>query len=167
MPYPILEPDRQISFYNRLQDLKLLYLNEAMADTISKIDVVKLDKQLAKYVSPDSLKHVASFGLRGEIFFPVPYIIETNPYLLGYYRLLFGISGKNFYDQGPFRTFRRLELSGTMPDSLKDKIDNLCKSLVGTAELLIDGIDDLSLPIVKFTVKTPKVDGILLFISNG
>jgi hypothetical protein len=80
---PVLEPDMQIDFYHRLQVLNELYLFAALKNTVAKLDLSIIDKQLYDYVDQESLKKVASFGLRGEIFFPIPYIIESNPNLRG------------------------------------------------------------------------------------
>jgi hypothetical protein len=96
--FPILEPNLQIEFYFRLQIINQQYLSNALGETIKELDIFQIDKQLSEFVEPKYLKKVASFGLRGEIFFPVPYIIESNPKLLGYYRLLLGISQKAFYN---------------------------------------------------------------------
>jgi len=115
---------------------------------VESLDIQILDDQLAEYVEPKHLKRVASFGIRGEVFFPVPYIIEANPYLLGYYRLLFGLSQKESYNKGPFGKFKRLEERGEIPDHLKPPISALCKSLIKTAQMLVDGIDDLSWSVV-------------------
>ncbi len=144
---PVLEPNLQISFYYRLQQLKNLYLHDALKKTIVEIDLQALDDQLAHYVEPDHLKRIASLGLRGEVFFPVPCVIQANPFLLGYYRLLFGFSQKEFYNKGPFGRFKQLEDKGEIPDPARGQIPALCTSLVRTAEMLVDGIGDLSLPL--------------------
>jgi hypothetical protein len=65
-----------------------------------------LNGELSSYVDSEHLKRLAFFGLRGEVCFPVPYLLTRNPYLLGYYRLLYGFSCKAFYDQGPFKRFK-------------------------------------------------------------
>ncbi|MHC1728304.1 MAG: XcyI family restriction endonuclease [Syntrophobacteraceae bacterium] len=145
---PVLPPNMQISFYFKLQAIRDLYFQEAMSKTVKKLDLSVLDGQLSEYVSPDSLKRTASFGLRGEIFFPVPSMIEKNPFLLGYYRLLLGLSQKEFYNKGPLGRFKGLEERGEISLNVKKHIHALCVSLVRTAEILVDGIDDLSLSIV-------------------
>ena len=142
--FPIIQPNLQISFYFRLQIVRDLYLQDALKKTVNKLDIKKIDNELANYVSPDKLRHVAAFGLRGEVFFPVPCMLEENPFLLGYYRLLFGLSQKEFYNKGPFGRFKRLEDRGDFTKFQKPLISALCKSLVKTAEALVDGIDEIS-----------------------
>ena len=121
---------------------------EALKKTIKELDVKDIDAHLTQYVSPEKLRHVAAFGLRGEVFFPVPCVIEKNPFLLGYYRLLFGLSQKAFYNKGPFGRFKRLEDRGDFTNLQKPHIPALCESLIKTAEALVDGIDELSLSII-------------------
>lgn len=109
--FPVLEPDRQISMYARLQAMPERYLTEALKETVEQedFDLPTVDRELSIYADAGSLKRIASFGLRGEVFFPVPYVLKRNPFLLGYYRLLVGFSRKAFYEQGPFKRFDRLQ----------------------------------------------------------
>jgi len=146
--FPVLKPNLQISFYYRLQELRELYLHEALKKTIEKVETDVVDRELSRHVKAKHLKRAASFGLRGELFFPVPCLIEANPFLLGYYRLLFGLSQKEFYNKGPFGRFKRLEDRGEIPPSLSSQVPTLCSSLCRTSEGLVAGIDDLSLAIL-------------------
>jgi len=146
--FPVLGPDLQMSFYYRLQALADLCLTDALQSTIARLDVSRLNDQLTEYVSADALSRVASFGLRGEVFFAVPYVLEANPFLLGYYRLLYGFSQKEFYTKGPFGRFLRLEESGQAPAGVQDTIPALCRSLAQTGEMLVNGLDRLSLAAV-------------------
>lgn len=145
--YSVLHPDLQISFYYRLRTLRDLYLQDALKAAVSTLDIAALDQELARLVAPQSLQRVASFGLRGEIFFAVPCVLKLNSFLLGYYRLLLGLSQKEFYNKGPFGAFKRLEDRGDLPDTLESRLPPLCNSLIQSAQLLVDGIDDLSLAV--------------------
>lgn len=108
---PILKPDLQIAFFYRLKTIKENFFTEALSDTIKELEIPVVDKQLANFVEQKYLNKVASFSLRGELFFPIPYIMEANPFLIGYYRLLFGISQKEMY-KGQFGKFKRMEEKG-------------------------------------------------------
>ncbi len=145
---PVLLPNLQISFYFKLQSIRNLYFQESVRKAVESLDIKILDEQLSNYVNKDSLKRVASFGLRGEVFFAVPAILEQNPFLLGYYRLLLGLSQKEFYNKGPFGRFKGLEERGEINFNVRKHVPSLCLSLVRTAEILLNGIDDLSLSIV-------------------
>ena len=93
---PVLEPNMQVDFYYRLKSLNELYLFYALSKTVAQLDLQIIDKQLHDYVDQKSLKKVASFGLRGEIFFPIPYTIENNPNLLGYTVFYLDFLRRNF-----------------------------------------------------------------------
>lgn len=147
--YKVLIPDIQIEFYYRLRFLNDRYLLDALRETIGRLDIRRVDDDLSNYVDPICLKKVASFGIRGEIFFPIPYIIEANPRLLGYYRLLFGISQKNFYSKDHFSGFKQMEDRGRISSEMKPLIGDLCISLIHTSEILIREIDAISISLVR------------------
>ncbi|KKL08667.1 hypothetical protein LCGC14_2573580 [marine sediment metagenome] len=88
---------------------------------------------------------VAQFGLRGETFFPVPSLLRANPFLLGYYRLLYGLSQKEFYSKGPFGRFKRMEQEGYLSPRADQAVDELCHALVQTSVQLLQGIGEISL----------------------
>ncbi len=149
--FDVLTPSVQIDFYTRLQAVRKLHLHEALKNTLadSAFDLAALDVDLAEFVDSKHLKRLATFGLRGENFFAVPYLIERNPYLLGYYRLLYGFSCKAFYDQGPFGRFRAFEGSGKVRAGLEANIPALCHSLCATAGVLLEMIEPVSASIIN------------------
>lgn len=147
--FGVLIPNLQIAFYYRLKEIRDLYLTDAFKRTIEEINIEKLDRELNTYVKPELLARVASYGLRGEVFFPVPYILESNPFLLGYYRLLYGLSQKEFYSKGPFGKFKSLEDRGDIPIRIAQYIRPLCESLIATGGALIGNIDYLAIDTVR------------------
>ena len=147
--FPILQPNLQISFYYKLQSIRSLLLHQALQETIANLDIQQLDAELQSFVRKHALTKVASFGLRGEILFPVPYVLAANPYLLGFYRLLLGLSQKEFYNKGPFGRFKRMEDEGRLTEGTAPLVGDMCRSLVGSAELLVDAVDALSIPLVR------------------
>jgi hypothetical protein len=112
-------------------------------------DLEILNGELSSYVDSKQLKRLASFGLRGEVCFPVPYLFTRNPYLLGYYRLFYGFSCKAFYDQGPFKRFQGLENDGAVQPRLEPLIPSFCRSLTKTGEILLELIGPVTLSIVN------------------
>ncbi len=149
-------PKLQIDFSYALGQIRSLYLQEALMKTIDDIDLQILDKQLSIYAPKRILNFLAKNGIRGELVFPVPYLLEKNPYLLGYYRLLLGFSQKEFYSSlfGLSR-FKSMETKGHLNSANKEQLNNLCKELSLSCAALIEGIgidrismtflDDLSL----------------------
>ena len=146
--FPVLEPKLQVAFYYILKAMRETYLGEALNDTVERLEIQSVDDELHRHVDKESLAKVAAFGLRGERLFPVPCVISPNPSLLGYYRLLFGLSQKEFYSKGPFGRFKTLEVNGKVPDRLCSMVEPLCKSLIKTGKHLVEGIDRLSLAVV-------------------
>lgn len=109
--FKVPEPDLQVAFYHRLCELRHTHLRDALLHTVGMLDIPLIDQQLGALAHPDDLRKVAGWGLRGELVFAVPYILETNPLLLAYYRLFLGFSQKQFfgtrYDFGPFKSYGR------------------------------------------------------------
>jgi hypothetical protein len=137
---PVIKPDLQVSLYSQLQALRERYLIESLKKTVGSedFDLKALDAELATYADAKNLKRIASYSLRGEIFFPVPYVIARNPFLLGYYRLLLGFSRKAFYEQGPFKRFHSLEDRGKIGETLQSELPALCVSLSASASMLVE-----------------------------
>ncbi len=148
--FPVIRPNLQISFYNRLNALEKLYLQEALNHAISVVKIKDIDQELSVYVSDENLRKLAQFHIRGEVFFPVPCLMTAYPYLLGYYRLLYGLSQKEFYGTSPYSAFKKMEEAGTIPAALsQDDIKKLCKSLASTAGILVDNMNVLSVDIAS------------------
>src|SRR5450432_7942 len=149
--FPVLKPGGQIDFCARLQAVRGRYLSEALKKTLNdpSFDLETLNSELSEYVGSTHLKRLASFGLRGEVCIPVPYLFTRNPFLLGYYRLLYGFSCKAFYDQGPFKRFQTLENDGKIQSHILPLITSFCRSLAATGEKLLEFIDPVSLSIVN------------------
>ncbi|MEX2594867.1 MAG: XcyI family restriction endonuclease [Anditalea sp.] len=144
-----LIPDLQISFYYRLKTVKELYFHAALKQALKSIDIKEVDRELSIYVSQEALRKLASFSLRGEALFPIPSLLLQNPYLLGYYRLLLGFSQKEFYSKGPFGIFKSMEEKGSISKNAKLSLNELCKSLIQSMELVVTEIDEFSLPIIQ------------------
>ncbi len=143
--FPTLSPKLQINFFYLLKDSKLLYFREALQKTIKKIDLSLVDSELNAFVNSAHLSKLAGFSLRGETVFPVPSVLQSNPFLLGYYRLLLGFSQKEFYSKGPFGQFKSMEESGKLSVNAKSNLEPFCSSLIVSAQELVDGMDKINL----------------------
>lgn len=134
-------PELQIDFSFALGQIRSVYLQDALSKTVDDIDLPTLDKQLTEYVPQEHLKALAVRGLRGELVFPVPCMLEANPFLLGYYRLLIGFSQKVFYTtKFGVSGFKPMEVKGTLTDRNKARLPELCNGMVDCACALLDGI---------------------------
>lgn len=141
--FPVLIPTLQIGFYHRLQDAKKSLLLPALMDQVGRLDIGILDQQLLAFAGKEKLAFMARHGLRGELLFPVPYLLESNPRLLGYYRLMLGFSQKEFY-KGQFSRFKNMEEKGRLTNTTSQFVPALCKSLIESAWILAQGIDHVS-----------------------
>ncbi len=147
--FSILPPMTQIGFAIKLKEIRDRYLDIALKDTVSSLDIARIDDELARFMKNERLQYLAQFGLRGEIAFPVPYVLTSNPYLLGYYRFLLGFSQKRFYNARLFGRFARLESKGVLPPELADDITPLCQSLIESVWLLLETLTTLSPSLVS------------------
>lgn len=138
----------QIEFFQALREIKRRYLREALQEAVAELPIRELDAQLLRLVKARALQRLASFGIRGEVLFPTPCLLETNPFLLGYYRLLYGLSQKEFYGKGGFARFKKMEESGVLPDALRALLAPLCSALAQTGTDLLHGIEDVTLSTV-------------------
>lgn len=139
-------PNLQIRFAHSLQRFRSVYLQRALLETVSKMDIAELDKQLAKYVPPADLATLATHGLRAELMFAVPSVLEANPYLLGYYRLLMGYSQKEFYgrDKGfGVGHFKSMEEKGKASKAALPDLHDICTAFCAAASALLEGVGPL------------------------
>lgn len=89
---------RQIAFHQRLAAARKTHLIDALRETVAAIeDVATLRRQLGELVPSDAHGILARAGIREELVFPVPIVLEASPQLVGYYRLLLGVPQKSFY----------------------------------------------------------------------
>lgn len=74
--------------------------------------------------------------------FPTPVVLESRPTLVGYYRLLIGVSQKSFYGTGTgMGPFKSMEEKGIISTRAKDLLPEFC-SVMG--EALADLVRQLS-----------------------
>lgn len=134
-------PKLQIDFSFSLGQIRTLYLQDALSNTVEDIDLAELDRELLAYVPQDGLKALAKHGMRGELVFPVPCLLQANPYLLGYYRLLLGFSQKEFYTtKFGVSGFKSMEVKGILTSKNSSALPDLCRGMVESAVALVDGI---------------------------
>ena len=146
MSYNLPPPDLQVSFALKLVDTRANLLQDALKSTVKGLDIEKLDKQLSRHAPKAGLSVLASHGLRGELAFPVPLVLEASPRLLGYYRLLFGYSQKLFYTTttGVGR-FRSMEERGVIAPRNLPELAALCRHLGDVGAMLLAGIGSASI----------------------
>lgn len=136
-------PDTQLGFANALKELRKTFLQDALAATVAAMKIDLLDAELHKYVDVHSLQTLAMHGMRGELLFAVPCILEQNPRLLGYYRLLLGYSQKGFYTAATGAgMFKSLEERGSLSQKQRGALPELCDALNLGAKYMLEHIED-------------------------
>lgn len=148
LPQKILLPTKQILFAESLQRVRSTHLLEALQAEVSRTPISDLDSELHSLVDEGYLRRLAAFGLRGELVFPVPCLIERKPSLSGYYRLLMGFSEKDSSRAGLGR-WLGMETDAT-PRRISDhqQVRDFCKTMIRAAYHLLDTLDDLSLTLL-------------------
>jgi hypothetical protein len=133
------QPTLQVEFSISLAAARKAYLMDALRETIGKLDIPSIDKQLAQLVPHEFIQGLASAGLRAELLFPVPLVLEANPRLLAYYRLLLGFSQKAFYARETGAgAFKLMEDTGGLPANAD--LESLSKAMISCVCALVDGI---------------------------
>lgn len=138
--FKIPEPELQVSFARTLAGIREAMLQDALGETIRTLDIPAIDRQLAEFVPTHSLATLAGYGLRGELMFAVPAVLTANPRLIGYYRLLYGYSQKEFYKRGIGGQFKALEVSGSLTKRNADALPDFCRAMAEAGTLLLAGI---------------------------
>jgi hypothetical protein len=122
-----LSPSRQVIFHQMLVAARRTSLIDALGEALAIIDPDLLKNEISQYVPKDARRLLASAGIRDEHVFPVPAILTQQPTLIGYYRLLLGVSQKRFYrkgtDMGPFKS---MESRGLMNPNNRPDLEGFC-----------------------------------------
>jgi len=139
-------PDLQVSFAFSLKEARERVLMDALHNCVQEIDLEILDSQLHKFADVQALKRLAALGIRGEVLFAVPCILEKCPELLGYYRLLLGYSQKTFYtSESGIGQFKAMEERGSLSAHQNSLLSELCCALSQSATILMNGLADYML----------------------
>lgn len=134
-------PSLQIGFSLALRRLRVECLQDALSQTVRRLDIMQLDRELSEFAPKGDLSSLASKGLRGELLFAVPCVLRSNPRLLGYYRLLLGFSQKAFYGTSfGLSRLKCMEDSGRLPAATDESVVPLCRALSSSASALLAGI---------------------------
>lgn len=150
MSFKIPHPTLQINFASLLTRMGSLCLQKSLFETVAKVDISDIDEELSRLAPKESLSVLAQHGLRGELVFAVPLLLSTNPYLLGYYRLLLGFSQKEFYTKAfDCARFKPMEMKGKLSPANASSLPALCEGLTASAVALIKGLNEDNISISR------------------
>ncbi len=141
MSIALPQPELQIDFAAALDEIRALYLQDALSEAVKALSVPDIDRELAVLVPAHSLTALAAHGIRGEMIFAVPLVLSARPRLLGYYRLLLGYSQKEFYTAATgVGRFKSMEERGVVGARVAGDLPDLCRALCTAGTLLLAGI---------------------------
>ncbi len=134
-------PSQQIAFSLALTQARTLFLQDALGRTVADLDIALVDQELSRLAPKKWLAALARHGLRGELVFAMPCVLQANPRLLAYYRLLLGYSQKEFFTKATGASaFKAMEADGRLPDKANLELPAFCESLNQAAAILVQGI---------------------------
>lgn len=121
-PLTLPDPSRQVSFHDLLVAARKQWLKDALSTALGEVDPDDVKREIGEYAPRDAQRLLAKAGIRDEEVFPTPTVLRSKPTLVGYYRLLLGMSRKQFYaTETGMRPFAAMEDR----DVLKEKADGL------------------------------------------
>lgn len=128
---PIL-PSTAIGLFQALLTARGLQLQPALDQTVQIVGVLTIDEELHRLVPAESLTYLASLHLRGERVFPVPSIIRHTPQLIGYYRMLLGVSKKDFSQPNKlgYGPWANVEARNAISVRLDPYLEDFCRALI-------------------------------------
>lgn len=137
-PIKVPSSSRQVAFHQLLVAARKAWLMDARSAVLGRVDPNALKMQLSTYVPTDAQQILAAAGVRDEHVFPTPIILEAKPTLVGYYRLLLGVSQKSFYGTGTgMGQFSRMEARGVLKDRQREALPEFCRAMTEAhAELM-------------------------------
>lgn len=132
-----LIPTKQMWVISRLKSERGKILRDALREAVGKVGIQAIDKELHALVSRDALNKLGAFGLRGEVLFAVPCLIKEKPAVSGYYRLILGISQKEYGRKG---LGKWVEIEKGKDAVSESEIKDLCAALIKAGEWLLSVI---------------------------
>lgn len=136
-------PTLQIEFATALEGARSTILREALGKTVKNLSIAALDQELASIVPAKTLAALASKHVRGETLFPTPLVLKAQPSLLGYYRLLYGYSQKQFYTSATgCSPFKLMEQKGKLSSKAEALLPGLCATFSDAGVMLLAGLQD-------------------------
>ena len=129
----------------------------ALRETVAQIDPSILHAEAIQFASQNGMRILQALGVREEEFFAFPAVLEANPRLLGYYRLLLGFSEKAFYTSNSgLLSFRKMEMEGLLDKLTREDLNALCAALNEAADTFLEAAvkESLALDVRDLPVMT-------------
>jgi hypothetical protein len=109
---------------------------------VKSLSIVALDQELASIVPAEAHAALAAKHVRAETLFPVPLVLRAQPSLIGYYRLLYGYSQKQFYTSATgCSPFKLMEQKGKLSSNAETLLSDLCIAFAEAGAVLLPGVE--------------------------
>jgi hypothetical protein len=133
-----LSASKQASFHPLLVAARKTKLASAVSEAASECDTSALRSDISVFGNDDVLRIAAAAGVRDEHVVVTPCILRKRPSVLGYYRLLVGLSKKQFYHgSSGFGLLEVMEEGNTLTSRHDGRLDEVCRALNGLIADLI------------------------------
>jgi hypothetical protein len=121
-------------------------LHSALRATTRQVPAAQLRAELDKLAPAEGRQQLHGTGVRDEEVFAAPSILRAGPGLLGYYRLLLGISQKAFYTTATgLNPFRSMEERQEIRSDAATQLDGLCVALNAQLTVLLKSLPPTTL----------------------
>lgn len=150
------DPFKQVWVYDQLLKARSSVLHGVLSATLLSLDPDDVRADIEAFAPKDARKVLASAGIRDEHVFATPVVLRADPRVLGYYRLLSGISTKQFYTAALGTSmFTTAETRGVLTANADSGVEALCTALNKTLATLVlhigtrlSGLDIEQLPLL-------------------
>lgn len=146
--FSIPDTGKQVYVAAFLDEVRASSLHLAVKNSAADIYPAVLRDEIIRFAPADGLQILQSSGVRDEEVFAIPCLFRKQPGLLGYYRLLLGISQKQFYQKSTgLNIFKPMEERQEITGIASPHIDELCSHLNVSIAKLLHALPDGSLRI--------------------
>lgn len=146
--FKVPDTGRQVYVAAFLEQVRKSSLHGAVKEVAANVYPQVLREEAVKFAPPDGLSILQRSGVRDEEVFALPSMLEREPGLLGYYRLLLGISQKQFYQTSTgLNIFKPMEDRREITVTARPHVAELCSHLNESTTRLLHALPDGSLRI--------------------
>lgn len=133
---------RQLYVHQMLVVARESILHGPLLEALGHVDPDTLSAEIKRYGPKAARQILQGAGVRDELVFATPVVLQQRPSTLGYYRLLLGVSQKAFYDSGTgIAPFRVMEFDNILPAKLVPRLGGFCEALNISLAEMVTGID--------------------------
>ena len=144
--YDFPPPGKQVYVAVFLARVRQTGLHGALRAAASQVDAAVLRSEMTAYAPATGLKVIQGSGVRDEEVFAIPSLLRQAPGTLAYYRLLLGVSQKQFYTtKSGLNIFKPMEERQEIPPAANPEIGNLCTEMNAAMSVLMHALPQASL----------------------